>query len=157
MGAVTPRPAAPRDARPSSTPAPAPSDSPAAAQARDRRPVVAFVADLGAVLLFAGIGRASHEEDAGLLAAAGVAWPFWVGTAAGWVAARGWRAPAAVRPTGLAAWVGTVAVGIALRAATGGGVRPSFVVVTAVVTGAFLLGWRGLTALVERRARRRRP
>ena len=43
-----------------------------------------------------------------------------------------------------------VVVGMALRLLTGAGVQLSFVVVTAIVLGVLLLGWRALWTLVQR-------
>ena len=43
-----------------------------------------------------------------------------------------------------------------LRAVSGAGVQTSFVVVTIVVLGLFLLGWRGVARLVLRSRRKTR-
>ena len=109
-------------------------------------PVLAV--DVVAVLVFAAVGRRSHDADAqgvgGALAGlAHTAWPFLVALALGWalVVARGWR-PARVRPAGAAVWAVTVLGGHALRLLSGQGSAVSFLVVTAVVLGVFLLGWR---------------
>ena len=111
-------------------------------------------ADLVCVLVFAAIGRASHGEEVGLGGVWTTAWPF----AAGWLL--GWAlvllVPGArARPLGVLAgvvvWVPTVVVGMLLRVASGAGVETSFVVVATVVLGVFLLGWRGVAALVRRR------
>lgn len=114
----------------------------------------AVVADFAAVVLFVVIGRSSHGEDVGLAGVAATAWPFLVGLAAGWVALltlpvraeRPW-------PAGVLVTVLTVAVGMTLRVATGGGVEPSFVIVATVVLAVFFIGWRGVAALLSRRAR----
>lgn len=110
-------------------------------------PVLAV--DVAAVLLFAAVGRRSHDESAATLAGtlgglAHTAWPFLVALALGWVLvlARGWRRPARVRPAGLAVWAVTVLGGHALRLVSGQGSAVSFLVVTAVVLGGLLLGWR---------------
>src|ERR1700709_136627 len=100
----------------------------------------ALVADLVCVLVFTTIGRASHAEGITLPGLASTACPFLGGCLAGsGVAARRSR-PRSLR-SGLLVWLGTVLLGLLLRAATGGGVVPSFVVVTAVVLAVFLLGW----------------
>ncbi|WP_400999770.1 DUF3054 domain-containing protein [Agromyces sp. GXQ0307] len=117
--------------------------------------ILAGALDVMLVVLFAGIGRASHGE---VVDAGGVwetAWPFLVGLAVGWLLVRGWRRPLAVRPTGVAAWVAAVAVGMLLRLATGGGAALAFVVVATATLGLFLLGWRAIAVLI-RRARRAR-
>jgi hypothetical protein len=109
--------------------------------------------DLVLVVVFAAIGRASHGEGVGPVGLATTAWPFAAGWLVGWVlvllvrVARG-------RPYGLLAgvlvWLPTVVVGMLLRVASGAGVQTSFVVVATVVLGVFLLGWRGIAALVHR-------
>ncbi|GAA3553365.1 DUF3054 domain-containing protein [Microlunatus spumicola] len=109
--------------------------------------------DLVLVLVFAGIGRVSHGEDLGLTGMARTAGPFLAGWLVGWVLVA--LVPATrSRPRGLAAgalvWVAVVAIGMLLRVATGQGVETSFVVVTVIVVGVFLLGWRGIAALVTR-------
>ena len=89
------------------------------------RPLLAFAVDLVLVALFVGIGRASHHEDQS--AFLWTWWPFAVGLVVGWAVARGWRRPFDVVRTGLPAWVGTVAVGMLLRALSGQGVQVAFV------------------------------
>jgi hypothetical protein len=114
--------------------------------------VLAAVADVAAVLVFAVSGRRTHAEGADLLGLLATAGPFLVALAAGWVAARAWRGPAALR-TGLIVWPVTVVGGLALRAAFTGRLPLSFALVVAVVLGALLLGWRGLAVLAGRRRR----
>ncbi|MRX45561.1 DUF3054 domain-containing protein [Agromyces kandeliae] len=117
--------------------------------------VVAVAVDVVLVVVFAAIGRGSHRE---VVDAAGVwqtAWPFLVGLAIGWLVARGWRRPLAVRPTGIAAWLSAVIVGMLLRLVTGSGAALAFVVVATLTLAAFLLGWRAVAALVRRLRRDR--
>ena len=111
-----------------------------------------LAADLVLVLVFAAIGRASHGEDvAGLFL---TAWPFMLGALAGWLASRGSRHPAAMIPTGLAVWVCAEVVGMVLRAFTGQGTALPFVVVSIVVLGVLLVGYRLLVAGAARLLRR---
>ncbi len=120
-----------------------------------RRPAVALLLDVVLVVVFAAIGRASHEESNPLVGALLTAWPFLVGTAVGWVVVRtlrrGW--PISVGP-GVTVWFATVVIGMVLRRATGQGTALSFVVVASLVLAAFLLGWRGLGGYAARRAAR---
>ena len=109
----------------------------------------ALVADVACVLFFAIVGRSSHGESTDLAGVLQTAWPFLAGYLAGLALSRGWRRPLS-RPVGLVVWVSTVALGMVLRLATGAGVPVSFVVVTTLVLGALLLGWRGVVALVLR-------
>ncbi len=99
-----------------------------------------LVADLVLVLVFAGIGRLSHGED--LAGAFTTAWPFLVGALIGWAVSRGSRSPAALWPTGVLVWLSAEVVGMLLRAVTGQGTAVSFVIVSLVVLGIFLLGYR---------------
>ena len=109
--------------------------------------------DTALVLFFAVIGRASHGED--LLGVLTTWWPFLGGLTIGWLIMRAWHAPQRIVYTGLGVWLWTVAGGLLLRVVSGQGVQPSFIVVTAIVLGVFLVGWRGIAVLVRRiRARR---
>jgi len=138
--------------------------SPVVAPLRARLPALlpVLAVDVAAVLLFAAVGRSSHDESgatldgalAGLAGLAGTAWPFLVALALGWalVVGRGWRA-GRVRPAGLAVWAATVLGGHALRLLSGQGSAVSFLVVTAVVLGVLLLGWRAGWRALQRAGR----
>jgi len=111
----------------------------------------AFVVDAVLVLVFALIGRASHNEDPGgfLL----TAWPFLVALVIGHLLA--WLVPARPRRPwsigwGVIAWVVTVAGGMLLRIATGDTAETPFIIVASIVVGVFLLGWRLVAMLVRR-------
>ena len=69
----------------------------------------------------------------------------------GWLVARAWRSPLRIVPTGLILWISTVVIGMLLRLASDQGVQLSFVIVTSVVLGVFLVGWRLIAKLVLRR------
>ena len=107
----------------------------------------AALADLAAIGIFAGVGRASHTEP---LTAAGIlqtAWPFLAGWALGVLVSRAWQRPQAVG-VGAVIWLCTVSGGMALRLLTGDTAQPPFVVVVSITLGVLLLGWRGLYALI---------
>lgn len=119
---------------------------------QDRRAAaLALIVDAACVLAFAAVGRRSHEEGLSVAGVFETAWPFLSGTALGWLVIRGWRRPTALVPTGVAVWVATVVVGMALRKATSQGTAVSFVVVASLVTAILLLGWRGGAAILARR------
>ncbi|TAJ48761.1 MAG: DUF3054 domain-containing protein [Herbiconiux sp.] len=124
---------------------------------RPRAVVLATVIDAALIVLFVAIGRRSHDEDSALVGFLTTAWPFLAGAAIGWLAARAWRRPLAVWPTGVVVWAVSVVLGMLLRAVSGQGVQPSFVIVTALVLAAFLVGWRALSLLVARTRSRRHP
>ncbi len=111
---------------------------------------VALVLDVACVLVFVIIGRDSHAKGESIGGIASTAWPFLCGLGAGWLASRAWRRPLALRPAGIAAWLGTVALGMVLRVVSGQGTAVAFIVVALVFLGLFLLGWRGLARLVSR-------
>lgn len=111
---------------------------------RARTTALALALDLLVVVAFATTGRRSHAEGVTAAGVAVTAWPFAVGAGAGWVAARGWRAPTSVPRTGVPVWVAAVAGGMLLRRLTGEGTAASFVVVATVVLGVALLGWRAV-------------
>ncbi|MFB7844738.1 DUF3054 domain-containing protein [Microbacterium sp. NPDC056052] len=107
------------------------------------------------VIVFAAIGRASHEHGIDALGVRETAWPFLVGLAVGWLVLRAWRAPAAPLRTGVALVVITVVLGMTLRVVSGGTTAVAFIIVATVTLLMFLVGWRGIAALVARgRARR---
>ena len=107
------------------------------------------MADGLVVLVFATIGRASHDEGLRPTGVWHTAWPFLVGTAL----ALAWAAYAKDDPrtikVGIRVWLLTLVVGMVLRRLTDAGTAPSFVVVAALVLGALFVGWR-----VVARARR---
>lgn len=112
----------------------------------------AVIVDVVLVLIFAVIGRASHQEDPGGLLL--TAWPFLVALLVGHGAAALF-APRPHRPWsvlwGAIVWVVTVSGGLLLRVLSGDTAELPFVIVAALVLGAFLIGWRALTALLRRR------
>ncbi|MDJ0376138.1 DUF3054 domain-containing protein [Cryobacterium sp. PH31-L1] len=115
----------------------------------------AGILDAVLVLAFAAIGRLSHGES---LAGIGVTyWPFLGSLIIGWLVLRAWRHPRTIVWTGLGIWIATVAGGLLLRLASGQGVQLSFAIVTTIVLGVFLLGWRAIGALVQRVSRQRMP
>ncbi len=136
----------------STTETPAPESAPGAT----RTGVLAFAADVVCVLIFVTVGRRNHAEAVTVAGVAQTAGPFLAGLVVAWLQSRAWRRPTAVRPTGLTVWVGTVAIGMAVRAGFGGGVALSFVLVASLVTGALLLGWRAVAQLVRARLVRAR-
>ena len=116
-----------------------------------RNSALAALADIVGIVLFCVIGRRSDAEGLTAAGVAETAWPFLMGTAVGWLAARAWRRPTAVVPTGVVVWLCTIVVGMLARRATSAGVAVSFVIVASVATAVLLLGWRLLAAGIRRR------
>jgi hypothetical protein len=118
-----------------------------------RAVVAAFLADVVLVIVFAAIGRASHDE--GVLGPGGTglvetSWPFLVALVLGWLVTLAWRRPFAPLRTGLGVWVVTVAGGMLLRAVSGQGTALAFIVVASATLLLLLVGWRAVVALVAR-------
>ncbi|KIA66394.1 DUF3054 domain-containing protein [Nocardia vulneris] len=116
--------------------------------------LVPLVVDALLVILFCAIGRRSHDEAVltGLLR---TLWPFAIGLALGWLVAIAAASrlfgdagriarfdAAALWPTGILVWLGTLCGGMLLRVVSGQGTAFSFVLVAGVVLALFLLGWR---------------
>lgn len=104
---------------------------------------VVYLLDAFVLLFFAGVGRDEHDSGplTGLL---DTAWPFLAGAAIGHLIAALLRREPITLQAGLIVWVATVAGGMLLRQLTGDGTAFSFIVVTTVFTGFFLIGWRTL-------------
>jgi len=118
--------------------------------------VVALVVDAVLVVVFAVVGRSSHAEGLDVAGVWGTAWPFLAGLGVGWLAARAWRHPLAVWPTGVIVWAATLVVGMLLRLATGQGTAVAFIVVAMLTLAVLLLGWRAIAwAAIRLRARGR--
>jgi hypothetical protein len=117
---------------------------------------VAAVLDIGCVVIFVVIGRASHVKGESLAGIASTSWPFLCGLGAGWAAARVWRRPLRIRREGITVWLCTVAAGMVLRVVSGQGTAAAFIVVALLFLGLFLLGWRLAGQLAARLAGLRR-
>jgi hypothetical protein len=116
--------------------------------------LTAAAADVACIVVFVALGRDSHGEALDLAGIAGVAAPFLLGLAAGWLVARAWRDPRAPR-TGVRIWPVTVAVGMLLRHFLWSrGTAAAFVVVATIFLFVFLVGWRVIAREVTRRGQR---
>ncbi|QFG70218.1 DUF3054 domain-containing protein [Ornithinimicrobium pratense] len=108
--------------------------------------------DVLVVLVFATLGRASHDLELGPVGVLTTAWPFLVGTVVGWLcllrntpAMRRWWVD------GLIVATCALVIGMLLRWITGEGTAAPFVLVATGVLLAGLLGWRAVEALILRR------
>ncbi len=112
--------------------------------------VLAAALDAVLVVIFAAVGRRSHAEGLTLAGVAQTAWPFLVGTLAGWLLAQLTLESSPRSLTfGVVVVVASVVVGMLLRVfVTGAGTAVSFVVVATTVLAVFLLGWRLVARLV---------
>ena len=110
------------------------------------------VADLLCVLALAIGGKSSHEASDPQWVVLAIAWPYAVAAtlAHAWLASRGrtaWRA----WPEGAIVLAVTYVIGMLLRAVSGRGLAPAFLVVAGVFLALTMLGWRGVALLATRR------
>ena len=111
---------------------------------------VSVLVDVCCVLIFVVIGRASHTQGETIAGIASTSWPFLCGLGAGWAASRAWRRPLAIRPSGIAVWLCTVALGMVLRVIAGQGTAVAFIIVALAFLGLFFVGWRLLARFARR-------
>jgi uncharacterized membrane protein YbjE (DUF340 family) len=113
----------------------------------DNRKLIAVAAaiDIVSVVVFVAIGRKNHDESGSMVAGTlKVAAPFLIALVVGWLAARAWQAPTAVR-TGVIAWLVTVIGGMLLRKfAFDRGTAVPFIIVASLFILLFVVGWRVL-------------
>lgn len=116
--------------------------------------VLAAALDAAVILLFAILGRNTHEHAVAILGVLGTAGPFLLAAAIGWSVARAWRRPFELWPAGVVIWLVTVVGGLALRGLAGGGLALAFQLVTLCFLGLTILGHRLIGTLVLRRTAR---
>jgi hypothetical protein len=122
---------------------------------REPRPTVRrvwpIVADLVCVLALAVGGKSSHEASDSDWVVLAIAWPYALaaGLAHAWLMSRG-RPARRVWPEGTIVLAGTYALGMLLRAISGRGLAPAFLVVAGIFLALTMLGWRGVAQLVTR-------
>lgn len=110
-----------------------------------------LVADLVCVLALAIGGKSSHDPDGPALAVLGIAWPFAVAAVlAHAVLVRGGRRTRRVWPEGVSVFVAAYVLGMLLRAASGRGLDPAFLLVAATFLAVTMLGWRAVVHLAAR-------
>ena len=120
----------------------------------DRRLQLALGLDTFFVVLFVAVGRREHERDSAIAGLIGTAAPFVIALAIAWLALRAWRRPTDWR-TGVGVWAITLAVGMLLRKLVfNDGTATAFVIVATVFLALFLIGWRLVYGLFERRSAR---
>jgi hypothetical protein len=103
----------------------------------------AATADVLSVLLFAVVGRLSHDDGLTLGGLVTTAWPFVVGVAGGWVGVFIARLAPLSNAAAAMMLVKTLILGCILRVVFTDGNAPwSFVAVTTVVLGVLFFGWR---------------
>jgi hypothetical protein len=122
-----------------------------------RRDVGAFAADAIAVVVFAAIGRRSHDESGTVVGTLTTAAPFLIGLVVSRTAPIARARPTAVR-SGMVVWATTIVVGMTTRnLAFGRGTAASFVVVAATFLAVTLIGWRLASDRLSARGPGRHP
>lgn len=110
--------------------------------------VKAAISDAVGIALFSLLAFLAHGGKSNIFAIFGI---YLVGGIISWLATRAWRSPAAIKPTGLGIWIGTVVIGQAIWSITNGGKIPvEMVIISLVILGAILLGWRALVGAGSR-------
>ncbi|GAA4751725.1 DUF3054 domain-containing protein [Gordonia alkaliphila] len=113
------------------------------------------VLDAVAIVIFAAVGRSSHDEGLSPSGVWDTAWPFLVGAAVGWlIIGLLRRTPIALAPGGVIIWISTVVVGMLVRWATDAGTATAFIIVATISTAILLLGWRLIALIVLSRSDR---
>ena len=112
--------------------------------------ILAIFSDLALVVVFVMIGRASHAEPLDLEGVQRTALPFLAGTLMAWIGFLLKRHSGLTLVNGVFVWAMTVVLGILFRLLLGDTAEFSFVLVTAAVLAAFLIGWRAVVWLVRR-------
>ena len=110
-----------------------------------------MVADLVCVLALAVGGKSSHEASDSDWVVLAIVWPFALaaGSAHAWLASRG-RRTCRVWPEGATVLAVTYVLGMLLRAISGRGLAPGFLVVAGIFLALTMLGWRGAVRLATR-------
>jgi len=112
----------------------------------------AMAADIAVVLVFAVIGRASHDEGLTLSGLVTTAWPFVVGVAGGWAGVFLARFAPLSYPAATMMLVKTLVLGLILRVIfTDGGAPLSFAVVAGIFLAVGFFGWRAAVRAVSAR------
>jgi membrane protein implicated in regulation of membrane protease activity len=114
----------------------------------------ALIGDVLAVVLFVAIGLLQHGFDISTQNLVLVGWPFAAALIVGHLASQSWRAPFRVWPQGVFVWAITIVGAMAVRTLMQAGTEVSFVIVTAIVLGILMLGWRALASYLTRGSRK---
>lgn len=109
-----------------------------------------LVADLTCVLALAVGGKSSHDGSDSDWVVLAIAWPYALaaGLAHAYLTSSG-RQTRRAWPEGAIVLVVTYVVGMLLRAISGRGLAPGFLVVTVIFLAVTMLGWRGVVQLAE--------
>lgn len=113
--------------------------------------LVALLIDLLLVTVFAISGRASHSEGLDLAGIARTAWPFLLACLIGWGVVALLKDDGYSWRSALEIWTITWLGGLAIRVASGDTAALAFVILSGIVLGLLLVGWRWLARLLRRK------
>ena len=117
-----------------------------------------LVADLGCVLALAIGGKGSHEAGESDWVVLAIVWPFALAAVLAHLGlVRRGRPAQRIWPEGALVVAATYAIGMLLRALSGRGLAPGFLVVAALFLVATMLGWRAVLLVVTKVRASRRP
>ncbi|MGO2052339.1 DUF3054 domain-containing protein [Arthrobacter sp. MYb229] len=108
--------------------------------------------DLVLIVLFALLGRREHEHALSISGILMTALPFLIAYLIMTLISRPWVTINRLWPTGVLVWLGTVALGLALRVAMNSTAALPFIIVTVLALGLFLMGRRLVCKLVALRS-----
>ncbi|MFT4147814.1 MAG: DUF3054 domain-containing protein [Micrococcaceae bacterium] len=102
-----------------------------------------FLLDILCVLAFVLIGEREHDSQSSFLYFFKTFAPFGAALCASWCVALLLKySPFRILPFGVIIWLGTVVLGHIFRVLLGGTTAVSFIIVSTIFLGIFLLGWR---------------
>lgn len=106
--------------------------------------------DVSSLIVFVAAGRATHESGTSVGEILTTAAPFLIGLGFGWLIARAWVQPIALR-TGYVVVASTLVIGMLLRRyAFDDGIALTFVLVATAILTALIIGWRIAIAVTRR-------
>lgn len=126
------------------------TNPPARSSTSARTVVIAVIVDVAMLVLFAAMGRASHDEGSALGGTLTVAAPFIIAYVISAASVQIWKRPLSIARAA-AAWFPMVILGMILRRLVfDRGTAPAFVIVAFITTGVLIVGWRALVMLFAR-------
>ena len=114
------------------------------------------VIDVVLIILFATLGRREHEHGLGLGGILLTALPFLIAYVIMTLVSKPWLTINKLWPSGILVWLGTVAIGLVVRIMMGKTAAFSFVIVTLIVLGVFLIGRRAVTSWIAKRSQQQK-
>ena len=111
----------------------------------------AFLIDLLFIVIFVAIGRHAHEHGITVRGMASTFWPFGSGLLVGWLLLLILNRSGSTPKNGAVIVCVTVTVGMLLRVIAGQGTALTFILVALTFLSLFLIGWRALFSIIQRR------